>query len=35
MSSRKVEFLKEKLRNTDPSISLDRARLVTEYENIY
>ena len=34
MSSRKVEFLKEKLRNTDPSISLDRARLVTEYYKI-
>ena len=30
-SSNKVEFLKARLRDTNPSISLDRARLVTEF----
>lgn len=31
MASEKVEFLKARLRNTTPSISLDRARLVTKF----
>lgn len=31
MASEKVEFLKARLRNTAPSISLDRARLVTKF----
>lgn len=31
MASEKVEFLKKRLRNTMPSISLDRARLVTKF----
>ena len=34
MSSNKVEFLKARLRDTHPSISLDRARLVTEFYRI-
>ncbi|WP_346961104.1 glycyl radical protein [Faecalicatena contorta] len=31
MASKKVEFLKSRLRNTYPSISVERARLVTEF----
>lgn len=31
MASERVEFLKARLRNTTPSISLDRARLVTKF----
>lgn len=34
MSSKKVEFLKARLRNTHPSISVERARLVTEFYRI-
>lgn len=34
MSSKKVEFLKKRLRDTIPSISVERARLVTEFYRI-
>ena len=34
MASERVEFLKARLRNTMPSISLDRARLVTKFYEI-
>ena len=34
MASERVEFLKARLRNTNPSISVERARLVTQFYRI-